>query len=61
MKSLYKNFWFCEDVDRVMCGGMSDNQANQYLTELKEKIDKLEYNLSRKLDREKKLERILND
>ena len=60
MKSLHKNFWFCEDVDRVMGGGMSDNQANQYLTVLKEKIDKLEYKLSQKLDREKKLERILD-
>ena len=59
LKSLYKNFWFCEDVDRVMGGGMSDNQSNQYLKELKENIDKLELKLSITLDREKKLERIL--
>ena len=61
MKSSHKMFWFCEDTDRVMGGGMSDNAANQYLTELKEKINKLEDKLSIKNDREQKLERTLGE
>jgi hypothetical protein len=44
-----------------MGGGMTDKQANKYLSDLKEDIDKLEYKLSIKLNREKKLERILKD
>ena len=59
MKYSHKMFWFFEDVDRVYGGGVDDNCANQYLKKLKEDIDEIELKLSVKIDREKKLERIL--
>ena len=59
MKHSYRMFWYYEDINDVYGCSLDKTIVNNQYNELKEKIDKLEYKLSRKLDREKKLERIL--
>jgi len=61
LKYSVKMFWFCEDVDRVYGGGMSDNSVNNLLDNMNKEILELEHKLSIKLNRKDKLQRILNE
>ena len=49
LKRSVKMFWYWEDVDRVYGGGMTDEEANAYLTKTKKEITLLENRLSKRL------------
>jgi hypothetical protein len=63
LKSLIKNFWHWEDIDRVYGGGLEDHICNQIIEDTQKKIDKLELELSVphiSIVREEKINQILN-
>ena len=49
LRKRVKLFWHWEDVDRVYGGGMSDEEAEEYLTKTKKEIELLEEKLSKLL------------
>jgi hypothetical protein len=49
LKRSVKTFWYWEDIDRVYGGGMTDEDANIYLTKTKKEITVLENKLSKRL------------
>ena len=49
LKRHVKMFWHLEDVDRVYGGGMSDEEAKEYLTKTKKEIKLLEEKLNKRL------------
>jgi hypothetical protein len=42
LKHALKNFWFHEDIDRVMGGGHEDSNCQKIINELEEKITQIE-------------------
>jgi len=49
LRRVIKMFWHLEDVDRVYGGGMSEKEAEDYLTKTKKEIEVLEEKLSKLL------------
>jgi hypothetical protein len=45
LKFSLKNFWFFEDIDRVMGGGMDDSSCQKIISKLESQILKLENEL----------------
>lgn len=46
LKSLIRNFWHYEDIDRVYGGGLEDHICNQIIKDTEEKIRIIELELS---------------
>ncbi len=46
LKFSLKNFWYFEDIDRVMGGGVDDNTCQKILDDLEKQISVLEELLS---------------
>lgn len=63
LKSLIKNFWHWEDIDRVYGGGLEDQICDQIIKDTEEKIRIIELELSEphiSIIREEKINLILN-
>ena len=63
LKSLIRNFWHYEDVDRVYGGGLEDQICDQIIKDTEEKIRIIELELSEphiSVVREEKINLILN-
>lgn len=63
LKSLIRNFWHYEDIDRVYGGGLEDQICDQIIKDTEEKIRILELELSEphiSVVREEKINFILN-
>ena len=61
LKHTLKYFWFYEDIDRVMGGGLDDPTCQRLITDLESKISELENDLKEPsvlLVREDKLNRL---
>ena len=46
LKSLIRNFWHYEDIDRVYGGGLEDHICNQIIKDTEDKIRIIELELS---------------
>ena len=63
LKSLIRNFWHYEDIDRVYGGGLEDQICDQIIKDTEEKIRIIELELSEphiSVLREEKINLILN-
>lgn len=63
LKSLIRNFWHYEDIDRVYGGGLEDQICDQIIKDTEEKIRIIELELSEphiSVVREEKINLILN-
>lgn len=63
LKSLIRNFWHYEDIDRVYGGGLEDQICDQIIKDTEEKIRIIELELSEphiSVVREEKINFILN-
>ena len=63
LKSLIRNFWHWEDIDRVYGGGLEDQICDQIIKDTEEKIRIIELELNEphiSIIREEKINLILN-
>lgn len=63
LKSLIKNFWYYEDIDRVYGGGLDDKICNQIITDIQTQIEKISLELNEphlSVVRSEKIKSILN-